>query len=45
MDRMSVDVAYQFAYGPERAIRQGTAADGDYQFDSHAVSLSVGYNF
>jgi long-chain fatty acid transport protein len=44
-DRLSLDIAYQYAYGPERTIRQGTAADGSYRFDSHAISLSVGYSF
>ncbi len=44
-ERWNVDLAYQYAYGPERDIRQGTLADGSYQFDSHAISLSVGYNF
>lgn len=44
-DRWDVDLAYQWAHGPERSIRQGTVADGSYRFDSHAVSLSVGYNF
>lgn len=44
-ERWSFDLAYQYAYGPEREIRQGTIADGSYRFDSHAISLSVGYNF
>lgn len=38
-------LAYQYAYGPRRTIAQNTAADGDYRFDSHAVTLSLGYNF
>jgi len=41
----SWDVAYQYAHGPERRIAQGTAADGTYRFDSHAVTLSLGYHF
>lgn len=43
--RWAFDLAYQWAHGPERTIRQGTVADGSYQFDSHAVSLSVGTSF
>lgn len=38
-------LAYQYAYGPTRTIDQGTVADGTYRFDSHAVTLSLGYNF
>jgi len=38
-------LAYQYTYGPNRTIAQNTAADGDYRFDSHAVTLSLGYNF
>jgi len=44
-DRWGFDFAYQYAHGPERTIRQGTVADGSYSFDSHAISLSVGYTF
>jgi len=40
-----LDFAYQWAHGPERTITQTTAADGTYQFDSHAISLSAGYRF
>ncbi|MEA3207717.1 MAG: long-chain fatty acid transport protein [Chthoniobacter sp.] len=39
------DLAYQYAHGPSRTIDQGTAADGRYRFDSHAVTLSLGYHF
>lgn len=38
-------LAYQYAYGPRRTIDQGTVADGDYRFQSHALTLSVGYRF
>lgn len=38
-------LAYQYAYGPARTIDQGSLADGTYRFDSHAVTLSLGYNF
>lgn len=41
----SWDLAYQYTYGPARTIDQGTAADGTYRFDSHAVTLSLGYHF
>jgi long-chain fatty acid transport protein len=44
-DRWGFDVAYQWAHGPRRTVNQGTVADGDYRFDSHAISLSVGYTF
>ncbi|MHA3770181.1 OmpP1/FadL family transporter [Verrucomicrobiota bacterium sgz303538] len=45
VDRYSWDIAYQYAYGPRRTIDQGTAADGTYRFESHALSISLGYNF
>ncbi len=38
-------LAYQYSYGPRRTIAQNTVADGDYRFDSHAVTLSLGYDF
>jgi long-chain fatty acid transport protein len=41
----SWDIAYQYAHGPSRRIDQGTAADGTYRFDSHAVTLTLGYHF
>ena len=41
----SWDLAYQYTHGPSRTISQGTAADGSYRFDSHAVTISLGYNF
>jgi long-chain fatty acid transport protein len=41
----SCDFAYQFAYGPPRSINNGTVADGEYRFISHAVTLSFGYHF
>lgn len=41
----SVDLAYQFTYGGKRNISQGTVADGDYRFESHALTLSLGYHF
>lgn len=44
-EKWSFDLAYQFAHGPSRTIAQNTIADGTYQFDSHALSLSVGYKF
>jgi long-chain fatty acid transport protein len=39
------DVAYQYTHGPARSIYRGTAAVGTYRFDSHAVTLSIGYHF
>jgi long-chain fatty acid transport protein len=41
------DIAYQWAHGPTRTINQGpfAVANGTYQFDSHAVSLSATYRF
>jgi long-chain fatty acid transport protein len=44
-DQWGFDLAYQYAHGPERTIRQGTVADGNYRFDSHAISLTFGYKF
>ena len=44
-DHFNWMLAYQYAYGPARTVSQGTAADGTYRFDSHAVTLSLGYNF
>jgi long-chain fatty acid transport protein len=44
-DHVSWELAYQFTFGPSRTINQGTAADGVYQFDSHAITLSIGYHF
>jgi long-chain fatty acid transport protein len=44
-DRLSWDLAYQFAYGPTRSVSNGTPANGDYRFISHAISLSLGYHF
>ena len=43
--KYSWDVAYQLAYGPSRAIQNGTLADGRYTFLSHAVTVSIGYHF
>ena len=39
------DIAYQWAHGPQRTVSQGTIADGTYQFDSHAISISAGHRF
>lgn len=41
--KFGVDLAYQYAHGPTRTVT-GFAA-GDYQFDSHAISISAGYRF
>ena len=50
------DIAYQFGYGPTHtvtgskpssipAVSTGQTANGDYDFISHAVSVSVGWRF
>ena len=44
------DLAYQLAYGPPRTVNGNTSgipapANGTYEFLSHALALSVGYNF
>jgi long-chain fatty acid transport protein len=39
------DLAYNWAHGPERTISQGSAADGTYEFNSHAISLGLGQKF
>ena len=41
--KLDLDVAYQYAHGPSRTVT-GLAA-GNYQFDSHAISISAGYRF
>jgi long-chain fatty acid transport protein len=43
--RYSWDLAYQFGYGPERTINNEGPADGEYRFLSHALTVSLGYNF
>lgn len=45
VQRINWDLAYQFAWGPPRTIDNDTLVDGRYRFHSHAVTLSVGYNF
>ncbi len=42
---LSWNLAYQYTYGPSRNVNQGTVADGVYRFDSHAVSLTLGYDY
>ena len=55
-DHLNWDVAYQFAYGPDRTVSGSTTlpvgplpvastADGQYEFTSHALTFSVGYRF
>jgi long-chain fatty acid transport protein len=46
------DVGYQFAWGPTRTVSGSTAsplsgqsANGRYEFMSHALTFSVGFNF
>ena len=48
--RFSWDVAYQLAYGPPRTINNpaaapNAAANGQYEFISHALTGSIGYRF
>jgi long-chain fatty acid transport protein len=45
LDHLNWDIAYQYAHGPARNIDNGTAADGTYRFDSHAITFSLGYRF
>ena len=45
LDRLSWNLAWQYAYGPHRTIDNGTLANGDYSFKSTAVTFSVGYKF
>jgi long-chain fatty acid transport protein len=50
-EHASVDLAYQFGYGPTRTVSGsapspgGQTADGDYDFSSHALFLSFGWRF
>ena len=44
-DRINWQLTYQYAYGPQRQVNNGTLADGAYRFQSNAISLSVGYRF
>jgi long-chain fatty acid transport protein len=55
-EHLSVDLAFQFGYGPERTITgskppsqpglfSGQNADGTYDFMSHAIMLTVGWRF
>ncbi|HEX8373432.1 MAG TPA: outer membrane protein transport protein [Chthoniobacterales bacterium] len=51
-DAWSVDLAYQYAHGPERTIVNsvspsliGESANGKYEFNSHAISLDFGIAF
>jgi long-chain fatty acid transport protein len=45
LEKWNWDLAYQYAHGPERESNLGLPSDGKYRFDSHAVTLSLGYNF
>ena len=51
ISRFSVDLAYEFGYGPERTVTgsgfsaTGQTADGRYEFMSNALALSVGMHF
>jgi long-chain fatty acid transport protein len=49
--RFDFDIAYQFGYGPTRTVKgsapssTGQTADGQYDFISHAIAVSVGMHF
>jgi long-chain fatty acid transport protein len=45
LNRISWDIAYQYAYGPHRRIDNGTLGNGTYRFESHALTFSLGYRF
>lgn len=49
---LDIDVAYQFGYGPGRNVSgsavnplSGQSADGEYEFLSHALMLTIGWKF
>lgn len=48
---LSVDVAYQFGYGPSHSVSgsapsaTGQTADGEYDFLSHAIMATAGWRF
>jgi long-chain fatty acid transport protein len=44
-DRWNAYAAYQYTWSDELTISEGTLADGTYQFEAHAVTLSLGYQF
>lgn len=44
-DHFNWMVAYQYSWGPTRHVDNGTLANGDYQFQGNAVTISLGYNF
>ena len=50
-ERVALDVAYQFGYGPARTVSgsvpsgTGQSADGRYRFLSHALAVSMGWRF
>lgn len=43
--KISWDIAYQYAFSPDRKISNGTAANGTYHFQSNALTVSLGYKF
>ena len=45
LERFNWDLGYQYAHGVPRTVSQGSAADGIYTSNSHALTLSFGYNF
>ena len=45
LERINWDLGYQYGHSVPRDVAQGTAADGHYTANSHALTLSFGYNF
>jgi long-chain fatty acid transport protein len=45
LQRFDWQCAYQYAYGPHRRIDNGTLGNGDYRFQAHALTFSLGYRF
>ncbi|MCX8108392.1 MAG: outer membrane protein transport protein [Verrucomicrobiae bacterium] len=50
-DNFNIDLTYQFGYGPARKVSgsqasaTGQTADGEYEFVSHALMVSIGLKF
>lgn len=50
-ERLDFDFAYQFGYGPSRTVAGslaspfGQSADGQYEFQSHAIFITAGWHF
>ena len=44
-DHFNWMAAYQYSYGPTRHVDNGTLANGNYEFQGNAFTVSLGYNF